>query len=419
MKQPLDLVVIGAGPAGMMAAIRAAELGRKVLLLDAQPRVGRKLLASGGGRCNLTNTLPVDALAERFGAARRFVRPALQAFGPDALRDFLAELGVPTHAPDGLRVFPVDHRAASVHTALLQRLDELGVDIETHCSVNALRFEHDRVSGVRTENAAIDAAALLVACGGRGYPSLGGSEIGYDLASQAGHRIEPPSPAMVPLRTRENWPARCTSHTLGKARVVIDVRGGSSATGDLIFTREGLAGPVILDLARDVGQLLLEHESVRLRINASGHSDAQHWQQVLRDAQRDRASLPLATLLTEFVPPPLAQVLAELAGADPTEAISRLGKQARHQLAEQLAWLRLEVVDTAGWEQAMVTRGGVSRREIDPTTLASVLRPGLYFAGEVIDVDGPCGGFNLQWAFASGRLVGQSVARALDPEESS
>ncbi len=417
MNTTFDVIVVGAGPAGMTAAIVAARRGKRVLLLEKLAGPGEKLRASGGGRCNLSNTLPSAAFMDRFGRNGRCMRPALAAFDRTALVAFLADLGVPTHAPDGFHVFPVSHDAGTVVDALLRELKRLGVELRTGQRVGRLCLAGEtpgaaeggrRVDGVVVGNTTYDCAAVVVATGGKGYPSLGGGDDGYTLAEASGHRVTPLFPAMLPLQTREAWVAQCRADTIGKATVQIDLPKlrAVEARGDLIFTADGIRGPVVLDFAREVTPLLAEHGAVPLRVNLVGgrHEDAVRDE--LKRAAARNANRSIGELVATLVPGPLARELCRLAGVDPDGTPKQADGPTRDRLHKVLTWTPLTVVGHGGFAAAMVTRGGVALAGIRPETLASRRVAGLFFCGEVLDLDGPCGGFNLQWAFSSGFLAG-------------
>jgi len=401
------VVVVGGGPAGMMAAIAAARAGQRVVLCEGQTRLGLKLLASGGGRCNLTNTLPAEEFMARCGRHGRFMAPALAHFGADRLRGFLAELGVETHAPDARRVFPVSHQSTTVHAALVGELARLGVEIRLGELVTELLPEGEMLGGVATSRGRLAAGRVILATGGRGYPPLGGGQTGYDLARQAGHRVTQTFPAIVPLVVEESWPGECRADTIPGATLEIRGRGrrGVRARGDLIFTERGLAGPLILDAAREITPLLAGGEPVRAMLQLTD-ADEEGWNARLA-APEGRE--PVRRWLAQWVPASLADVFCRLAGVEPDRETPALGQRDRHRLAAVLAQTPVTIVASEGWDKAMVTRGGVSLKEVLPDTLASRVMPGLFLAGEALDLDGPCGGFNLQWAFASGALAGAAA----------
>jgi len=417
-----DVAVVGGGPAGLMAAIAVAERGRRVVVLEQLDRPGAKLLASGGGRCNLTNTLPPADFLARFGRQGRFMQPAIEAFGAAALRRLLDSLGVATHAPDGLHVYPVSNSAVTVQSALWRRAKRLGVAVRLATRASRLWIEQGAVRGLETSRGRVAASRVILASGGRGYPALGGSAVGYDLARQAGHTVTDLVPALVPLLVREAWVRSCAGVSL-PARVWIDLprRPHAGAAGDVLFTHRGLSGPVVLDLSGEVSALLARRETVPLRLDLSPGTTAAAW--LARFDMWERSAGGRATagspgqgrktfagLLEGRLPRRLAAALCGLAEIAPGARPSQVSRAARRVLADFVVALPLTATGTEGWSSAMVTRGGVSLREVESRTLASRRVAGLAFAGEILDLDGPSGGFNLQWAFSSGHLAGQSIA---------
>ena len=403
-----DLIVAGAGPAGMMAAITAARRGARVLVIERLPHPGAKLRASGGGRCNVTNTLDTAEFIGRFGREGRFMQPALEAFDHRALTAFLAGIGVQTHAPDGFRVFPVTHDATTITSALEAELARLGVEVATGRRAKSLRFAHGCVEGMETPDQFYSSNYIIIATGGMGYPSLGGSGDGYGFARSAGHTVTDLFPAMLPLKTKETWVKNCRADTIGKAELRIDLPKAKHvrAVGDLIFTNEGIRGPVVLDLAREITPLLVRHGEVPLLVNLTKGRNEEEIRAHLRKYTPLYTQQGIGELVATLVPAPLSRELCLLAGVDPLLAPGRVPAQLRDRLIKLLTWTPLTVTGHGGFEQAMTTRGGISLREIRPETLESRLVKGLFFCGEVLNLDGPCGGFNLQWAFASGFLAG-------------
>lgn len=404
-----DLIVVGGGPAGMMAAITAARAGRNVLLLEKLPAIGAKLRASGGGRCNLTNTLDNEEFMARFGREGRFMTPALAAFDHRALMTFFEQIGVPSHAPDGYRVFPVTHSSGTVVEALDAELKRLRVEVRRGVRVKNLEIRAGRVRGVVICEGALEAANVVLATGGLGYPTLGGGDDGYVMARQAGHTVTDLFPAMLPLRTKETWVAGCRADTVGKAvlRIGLPEARKLRASGDLIFTADGIRGPVILDFAREITPLLARHGEVPLLVNLT---KGMNEDELFTHLKREREKHPGGSLLEHLgtlLPAPLARELCGLAGADGALRYTQIPGDARQKLVQILAWTPLTVVGHGGFDQAMITRGGVSLKEVRPESLESRLVQGLFFCGEILNLDGPCGGFNLQWCFAGGFLAGK------------
>ncbi len=412
MPQP-KVIVIGAGPAGLMAAIQAARAGARVVLVEQLARAGAKLLATGGGRCNLTNTLPQADFAARFGKQGRSMLPALQALDSRALRRFFEERGVPTASADGFHVFPASNQASDVLAVLLRECATLGVELRLGRKAAGLRLANAAVAGVELDDGALPCDRVVVATGGKSYPRLGGIGGGYALAAQAGHTIVPPVPALAALDTRETWPGECAGITMPAVRLRIDLPAHrrQAKEGDLLFTHSGLSGPAALDLSGDVAQLLQDREEAPLKLHLLPEAPEAAWRQRFEHWRRDSGRKHLRNLLSHHLPQKLADVACAQAGAVANVRAAELPKNAMNALAAWLAAAPLTATATAGFDKAMATRGGVALRQVDPKTLRSKLAAGLYFAGEVLDLDGPCGGYNLQWAFSSGDLAGRSCAR--------
>ncbi len=402
-----ELVIIGGGASGLVAAIAAARGGKRVLVCERSASLGRKLLASGGQRCNLTNTLSREEFMQRVGRDGRFMGPALAELGGDKLREFFHGIGVETVVHDGFRVWPATRKSSTVLEGLTAELQRLEVTLALGCEVQSCRVEGADFE-VLHEHGAYRAQKLLIATGGLALPKSGATGSGYDIARSFGHHIKDRFPAGVPLRSAEDWPGRCTAHTIGKAHLQVAIKKYAriARTGDLIFTKQGLRGPVVLDLSRELSPLLEELGSIPLWMNLCGGKNQEDWQQIFKQWRR-ATDKTVVERLGEHLPQELAEVLCELAGVPPSIKLLGLEGAARDHLIRTLVKTPLTITGTTGFEQAFVTRGGVSLKEVRPETLESKLQPGLFLCGEVLDLDGPCGGFNLQWAFASGYLAGR------------
>jgi len=406
-----QVVVVGAGPAGMLAALAAAQRGATVSVCEKLDHPGVKLLATGGGRCNLTNTLPAEQFMAAFGRSGRFIQPALAALDATALRGLLDSLGVPTVCGDGFNVYPASNKAITVQSALWRRCRESDVALQFATQVTALRVAEGRVAGLETSAGPLEADAVVLAAGGRSYPALGGSTSGYELAASVGHTLVPPTPALVPLVTRRRWPGRLAGLSLaGRVRIDLPGRPRGGIVGDILFTHHGLSGPAVLDLSGDVAALLTAGKPVPLRVNFAPDTTAEDWLARMEQWRAARGAKRVVNLLAEALPASLAEALCGEAGISRGVTASQLPAAKRRALAGMIAAAPLEIVRTEGWDKAMVTRGGVSLKEVDPRTLASRVVGGLHLAGEMLDLDGPSGGFNLQWAFSSGHLAGASAA---------
>jgi predicted Rossmann fold flavoprotein len=407
-----DVIIVGGGPAGLASAIFAARNGHKAVVLERLNSPGKKLLATGGGHCNLTNTLPLETFARNFGKQWRFTLPAFQNLNPQALRDFFSSLGVETESPDGFHVFPVSNKASDVLNALISECKKLGVEIMYGKPVKQIVVENGIITGVITDSGEMKSAKVIIACGGRSYPSLGSDGSGYRLAKFAGHKIIEPIPALVELHCSEKWPGSCAGIALKNIRIDVfpPKRTSESSVGDFLFTHSGISGPATLNISGTVSKLLHENNSTEIFVNFFPEKSTSDWMNDFELWQRKDGKKQILKIISEYLPRRLAEIFCSESDCENTEA-SRLSRASRENLSSMLSACRLKIKGTAGFDKAMVTRGGVSLKEINPQTMESRIVKGLYFAGEVIDVDGPCGGFNLQWAFSSGHLAGKKFSQ--------
>ncbi len=405
-----DLIVVGSGAAGMMSAIVAARAGKSVLLLEKLSKLGAKLKATGGGRCNLTNTLSNEEFIKGFGREGRFMMPALESFDSQALRAFFKEIGVETHAPDGHRVFPLTHSSSTILDALENEMKRLDVEIQTSVKVEAVRFESESVIGVESSAGPMGASHVIIATGGMGYPILGAEGDGHDMAQSLGHKVTELYPAMMPLKCQESWVEHCRADTIAKAELKVDMKKYKKlkATGDLIFTKSGIRGPVVLDFSREITPLLAQFEAVPLVMNLTkGMNENAILEHFKKEREKDPHQSTLSLVMT-LLPESVAQQICLLSGVEDSRlTLNKLSGESRAKLIKNLAWTPLTITGHDGWKLAMITRGGISLKEIRPETMESKLLSGLYFCGEVMNLDGPCGGYNLQWSFASGFVAGQ------------
>lgn len=403
MTEPYDVTIIGAGAAGMIAAIVASTHTNRVLLLEKLPKIGAKLKATGGGRCNLTNTLPKEEFMNKFGKHGRFMREALDTFDAQSVQTFFNELGVPTHSPDGFRVFPQTHDSLTVLDGLSKKLEESGVEIMCAQAVENIDKPKEHFH-IQTQNDTFYSSKVIIATGGLGYPTLGANGDGYHFASSLGHAITSLHPAMMPLLCKEQWVANCTADTIAKASIKVDLKKYKKlkAVGDLIFTKKGIRGPVVLDFSREITPILASHEEVPLLVNLT---KGMNEEEILK-AIKLHPTKSIAEAVSTFLAKSVALELCQLCCIQPEELFKNIEGKKREQLVKMLVWTPLTITGHEGFKHAMITRGGVKLKEIEPKNMQSRIIPGLYFCGEVMDLDGPCGGYNLQWSFSSGYLAG-------------
>lgn len=413
MKYEYDIIVIGGGAAGIIAAITAARSGKSVLLLEKLSNIAAKLKATGGGRCNLTNTLSQNDFMAKFGKNGRFMQDALSAFSADDLRRFFDSIGVATHAPDGFRIFPTSHSSSTILEALNSELKRLGVAVLTNKSVEKILIENSSVAGVQTQNEIFYAHKVVLATGGLGYPTLGAQGDGYKMACEIGHSVSELAPAMMPLHTKESWVGACTADTIAKATLKVHMPKYKNlmAQGDLIFTKKGIRGPVVLDFAREITPLLAKYDEVPILANLTkGLSEDEIIKHFKNEIAKDPRKSVLEHLQT-LIPQSVACEFVAMLGIDSHATFAKVEGKSKDALYKMLAWTPLTINGHDGFAMAMITRGGIRLKEIDPKTMQSRIVSGLYFCGEVMDIDGPCGGYNLQWSFSSGYLAATSATR--------
>jgi predicted Rossmann fold flavoprotein len=404
-----DLIVIGAGAAGMIAAIKAARDSKSVLLLEKLSQIGAKLKATGGGRCNLTNTLSNEDFMAKFGRDGRFMQDAINNFNHKNLIEFFKEIGVDTHAPDGFRVFPTSHSSATIISGLRDEMQKIGIDVLCSQKVEKLLCTDNQITGVKTHSDTFIAPNVIIATGGLGYPTLGAEGDGYSLVCELGHKTTELHPAMMPLKTKENWVAKCRADTIAKAKLRVDMKKHKKlkASGDLIFTKSGIRGPVVLDFAREITPLISKYGEVPILLNLTKGMNEEQITKHIKDAVLKNQDATMHELVSTLLPSPLALELCLLSEVDPDARLKVISGLSRAKLINYLAWTPLTITGHDGFKMAMITRGGIVLKEINPKTMQSKIINGLYFCGEVMNLDGPCGGYNLQWSFASGHLAGE------------
>ncbi|WP_458701484.1 NAD(P)/FAD-dependent oxidoreductase [Sulfurospirillum sp. 1307] len=398
-----DVIVIGAGACGIMSAISAARDGKKVLLLEKLPKIGAKLKATGGGKCNLTNTLGSDDFIKAFGKNGRFMRDVINAFSNEDLIKFLNSIGLQTDCKDGFRVFPSSHNSTSVLAVFENELKRLHVEIQCNCSVKKVEKKENIFY---VDN--YEALHVIIATGGLGYPKLGANGDGYRFASHFGHKITTLAPAMMPLFVREKWVQNCTADTIARAIIWVDLPKYKKlkAVGDLIFTKNGIRGPVVLDFAREITPLLDKFEEVPICVNMiQGMSEDDIIFHLKKHSDKN-----ILESISKLIPQSVVVEMLNILNLSSTCKYKQIEGKSRDKLVKILAKTPLHVIGHDGFEKAMITRGGVSLKEIDPKTMQSKLVKGLYFCGEVVDLDGPCGGYNLQWSFSSGYVASKLLS---------
>ena len=410
------VLVIGGGAAGMLAALFAAREGASVTILERNEKLGKKIYITGKGRCNLTNASDMEEFMRAIVRNPRFLYAAFAAFNNRDMMDLMEKLGVPLKVERGNRVFPESDHASDVTNGLRRELERKNVRIRYDVHVEHLILEDGRCSGVVLENGEkICAEAVIVCTGGASYPTTGSTGDGYRFAEEAGHSIQKPMGALVPVETKESWPSMLSGLSLKNVALKAWKTGGKKKKyfyeeqGEMLFTHFGISGPLVLTLSSYLPEDL---KDVRMAIDLKPALDEQTLDaRLLRDFQ-EYSRKQLSAVMDGLVPHNLGQQILVLAGISPQTPVNSVTQAQRASILQLLKALPLTPKALRGFNEAIVTRGGVTVKEINPSTMESKLAKGLYFAGEVMDVDAHTGGYNLQIAFSTGALAGKSAASA-------
>jgi len=406
------VIVVGGGAAGLMAAGQAAEAGAESLLLEKMTRCGRKLAITGKGRCNVTNIAEMPDFLEHFGREGRFLRHAFSRFFTLELMDFLEGNGLKLVTERGGRVFPAGGHAPDVVAVFLQWLKRCGVSIQSSSAVDRLVLKNGRITGVVVRGREFPCHAAILATGGASYPATGSTGDGYLLAASAGHTILPVRPALVPLETAGKPAARMAELRLRNIRVtmIVDDRKATEAFGELEFADFGVTGPVVLTLSGKAVDALGDGKGVVLSIDLKPALDEKKLDaRLLRDFA-SRGKEEISSVLRGLLPRQMVPVCLDLAKIPPDRLANQVSTKERTRLRGWLKDFRLEVTGHRSFSEAIVTAGGVDTREVDHKTMESRLTKGLFMAGELLNVHGDTGGYNLQAAFSTGWLAGLSAA---------
>ncbi len=415
------IIVIGAGAAGLMAAIHAASAGAGVLLIEKMPSPGRKILITGKGRCNFTNSCDISEFLRFFANNGAFLNSALRAFDNQDVIDFFAAHGVPSRVERGGRLFPESDQARDIVDALVKAARQAGVRLVTGQPARSICAENGKVAGVLTESGRLDASAVILATGGLSYPGTGSTGDGYRMAKELGHTVTTLRPALVPLETQESWVRELQGLSLKNVESVVKVDGKKidSEFGEMLFTHFGLSGPIILTLSQAVSQALPQNPPPRVTIELN-LKPALTPEVLDKRLQRDFAEFTrkqFKNSLGELLPLKLIPVIIRLSGIASDKSVHQITREERARLVELLQGLPLTVTKTRPIAEAVVTAGGVTVKEISPKTMQSRLVEGLFMAGEILDVDGYTGGFNLQAAFSTGMVAGTAAAKYLQSKD--
>ena len=398
------VVVIGSGPAGLMAGISAAQQSREVVVLEYLPRMGRKLLASGAGKCNFTNMLDAESMAERYAPEqRRFVKPALLAFTPGDVRNFFAGYGVNYKLVDDFYCFPASEKASDILQILVDKFTSAGGRVLCDSPVTDIKINDGSICGVYSHEKFFPCDYLIAAAGGPGFPGLGGRGSLDKILSACNITMVERTPALCGIKSNDLWLKDLAGIVLDNTVLTLDKKNFTQGT--LLFTGEGISGPAALDISGRVSKALYSGKTVILRLAPAPDKSRADWLELLENARKENGKKLIRNLFNHHLPQAVANAITQAAGAGEMIA-ANLSKTVQERLLEYLTSTPVNVSGVESWEKAMASTGGVDRSKINSKTMQSREIANLYLAGEFIDVDAPCGGYNIQWAFSSGYVAG-------------
>lgn len=405
------VVVVGGGAAGMMAAYQAAKNGHKVILVDKNEKLGKKIYITGKGRCNLTNAGELEQIFNNIMTNRKFLYSALYSFTNDDVINFFETNGMKTKIERGNRVFPVSDHSSDVISTVAKELRKNQVDIRLFTPVKDLIITNDKACGVLLENGEkIMCDSVIIATGGLSYPSTGSTGDGYRFAKDSGHTINKCEPSLVPMNIKEEWVKELQGLSLRNVNVRI-INGKKklyNELGEMLFTHFGVSGPLILSASAMINRKYFD-ENLKIIIDLKPALDMEQLnKRILRDFEEE-LNKQFKNSLNKLLPSKLIPVVINLSGIDPDKQVNTITKEERQKLAYQLKNLEISFNGFRGWNEAIITKGGISVKDINPSTMESKIVNNLYFCGEILDLDALTGGYNLQIAWSTGYLAGDSV----------
>lgn len=405
------VIVVGGGAAGMMAAYQASENGHKVILVDKNEKLGKKIYITGKGRCNLTNAGELEEIFNNIMTNRKFLYSALYSFTNDDVINFFENNGMKTKIERGNRVFPVSDHSSDVISTVAKALRKNKVDIRLFTPVKDLIITNDKACGVLLENGEkIMCDSVIIATGGLSYPSTGSTGDGYRFAKDSGHTINKCEPSLVPMNIKEEWVKELQGLSLRNVNVRI-INGKKklyNELGEMLFTHFGVSGPLILSASAMINRKYFD-ENLKIIIDLKPALDVEQLnKRILRDFEEE-LNKQFKNSLNKLLPSKLVPVVINLSGIDPDKQVNTITKEERQKLAYLLKNLEISFNGFRGWNEAIITKGGISVKDINPSTMESKIVSNLYFCGEVLDLDALTGGYNLQIAWSTGYLAGDSV----------
>lgn len=410
-----DVAVIGAGAAGAMAAIRAGQLKRRVVLIERNDSIGKKILITGKGRCNLTNTAGEDAFIAKFGKRGEFLRTAFHSFSNEDLIAFFRSMGLEIKAERQGRVFPVTDKARSVIDALNKALADSGVEVAYNTRIAKISKDAALFKLISEDGVEIASKKIVIATGGVSYKVTGSTGDGFRMAESLGHKIAPLKPGLVPLTTKEAWVKELQGLALENIKVTFECgkKKITSDVGELMFTHFGVSGPLVLDLSAQVMALLEEDKDVQLLIDLKPGLRHEQLESKLLHKFKVKGNVILKNLMKDLLPQRLIERFLKRCEILEETKTNQITQDQRRTIVDTLKAFSLTIKGSLPIEEAMVTGGGVSTKEINPRTMESKVSPGIYFAGEMIEGEAASGGYNLQQAFSTGYLAGEKAAECV------
>jgi len=427
------VIVIGGGPAGMFAAYFAAKNGHKVTLLEQNEKLGKKLYITGKGRCNITNASDMEELFQNVCSNPKFLYSAFYSYTNDQVVDFFESYGLRTKVERGNRVFPVSDHSSDVIATLIRALKDVGVEVKLYTKVARVLSEEyldengqtvvaDKKSGLLKQKATgvvledgtqLLTDSIVLATGGVSYPSTGATGDGYRFAEGLNHKIVEPSPSLVPFEVQEHWVTEMQGLALKNVAIRIEREGKKlyDDFGEMLFTHFGVSGPMILSASASIKPAYFkdfEHD-LKLYIDLKPALDKEQLdKRILKDFEEAK-NKQYKNSIQKLLPSKMIPIIIELSGIDPDKKVNEITKEERMKLVDLLKGLPMTIIGLRGWNEAIITKGGVSVKYVNPSTMESKLVNGLYFAGELLDLDAMTGGYNLQIAWSTGYLAGNSI----------
>lgn len=406
------VIVIGGGPAGMFAAYHAAKNGHNVTLLEQNEKLGKKLYITGKGRCNITNASEMEDLFQAVVSNRKFLYSAFYACSNQMVIDFFEENGLATKIERGNRVFPVSDHSSDVIATLVKALRSVNVNVKLFTKVKSLIIEENKVMGVKLmDETKLLADAVILATGGFSYQSTGSTGDGYRFAEETGHKIVPVSPSLVPFNTKEEWPKQLQGLSLKNVGINIynEKKLLYQDFGEMLFTHFGVSGPMILSASAAINPSLLESKNLKMIIDLKPALDEEQLdKRLLRDFEESK-NKQYRNALNKLLPSTMIPVFLALSDVEPDKKVNEITKEERQKIVKLLKGLPVTILGTRSWNEAIITKGGVSVKDINPSTMESKHISNLFMCGELLDLDAYTGGYNLQIAWSTGYLAGISI----------